>query len=1299
MGMKLLSSQLDELRADLETASRARESSGRMASRPESSGLWCPKPPGTAGTTSFRATRLSNDHRHSLKQAEDTDSSSSSLETLVLRVLERPAAVVDGYLADQEEGTAESEETKLKSLESEGSADCEDDLLQLLSALESQEAPSNPPTGSDLQPSDFGNWMATEERDESRPAAWRPIATATAVHRSKKPPSAYDYYQKLVRDFASLEHELQSHEVAQGELQARLDRARATTRASETQQLEAQRVQWERDRDCQLDAVVQQSTTLDALQAETEALGAQELRLLAEMEVLRERQQEASETDARRLRRLVHEHTNLLEDELAKGKLDLDYIAQVVSTTRRQELNYKAQRPTDKTSSISTMQTLVDGVQQRRRQEFDAAEANFQERMRSFQREQDALATKAKALCVTKQRALKILSQNQQEAIKGFFDAAPAADKREEATVLAPSLDFGEILQSLNQSGAQVEHIQSLDSSRDSGRRDLTNGLQAARATLDQGPRRVESIEKRLLDRKKEALKLGIVVEQLDSRTTGCGGGFRIESYSPRQVEVVYFLRGLIFGWMDAAVIEASAQPNRELLEMEVLHWQTTHSNIEQERQRERTQQYAQKLLGNLVSEVMVEIAEDIRLEFQASAHRVRGVFANVFDRVFFVPSSEKPAVAGAKKTPVKPPALQVSGQPTLRSTLFATSFEHMKTLRSQRNDPKATVRLHQRSQSVLRQPMEAATSPPSAIESPGKKLFGLFNSSQNSKPTSASAAQPLRSQPTVPNTHEGDFIPLLTSDATCSPSSAARRALTFWENEPTLRLRTITAPSSVGFCSCMQLSSNGDLLVCGTMEGALVLWDLLQDPPAILRLWTPPKTSPSRFTHVALSVDAQLVVVFNKRKTVSVFAVNPTSGQPKGNAKVKPKPVAHSDDCFPAASAKHKPRSLEILMELSAPEVLAQPSFTLELQERAPAVVAKALSIDWTPPELSCASFFVSFSLLGLTTRDVSVLCGTSTGDLLKFNLQPQRNSGAVALPHGTQATFDAPGPEDVEPLNTTSIRREFFRGHRQSVLFASCIQRKSDESGNFRPTEILSVDQEANVCLWEYNAARFVGFGWFEPTQKLRLDLQRVSSDLLSSTTAPTKPRGLSAPPEPPVPTTVKGEMLQIALTPDDTSLVCMVYYADPAKKTTAGTLRFLQLITASMRLSPVRLDVDIPKGSTTPRFALTSSFLLLLLNNRVHVYALHSGKEVREPVGLPPQGQQQATFNSITSATNSSSRVDVEATSRRGRRQRDDITALHFVVGSSQHARLLVHSFTASSPRSSRGPEKEARIDRKR
>ncbi|EGZ17488.1 hypothetical protein PHYSODRAFT_314826 [Phytophthora sojae] len=308
-------------------------------------------------------------------------------------------------------------------------------------------------------------------------------------NRKQKPASAYQYYQKLVQDFDSLEREMESHQEEQSELEAQLERAQAKARALQAEDQQFQRVQWERERDRQLEMFVQQRATLDTLRSQTEALEAQELRLQAEMEVLHEKQQETSETEARCIRRLVHERTTLLEDELAKGKLDLDYITQVVTSARRQELKQEAQRETDH-NAMSSVKNLVQNVQDRRRRDFEVAEANFQARMRSFQLEKEALAKKAKELRVTKQRAIQILSQNQQQVIKGFFDAPAVIHQREEKARAAPTLDFGEILQSLNQSGAQVEQIQTIDSERNSGRRELADALQDARMTLEQGSQR-----------------------------------------------------------------------------------------------------------------------------------------------------------------------------------------------------------------------------------------------------------------------------------------------------------------------------------------------------------------------------------------------------------------------------------------------------------------------------------------------------------------------------------------------------------------------------------------------------------------------------------------------------------------------------------------------------------------------------------------------------------------------------------------------------------------------------------------
>ncbi|RLN45541.1 hypothetical protein BBO99_00005758 [Phytophthora kernoviae] len=305
---------------------------------------------------------------------------------------------------------------------------------------------------------------------------------------------------------------MQSHELTQRELEAQLEHAQAKIRASKAEEQQVEKDQWEHERDRQLEIFVQQRSALDAIRAQTESLDAEELRLQAEMEVIRERQQEVSETEAQHIRRLVHERTSLLEEELAKGKMDLDYIARVISTTRHQELKQGTQREAHKATS-SSVQSLVQDVQERRRREFDGSEANFRERMQTFQLEKEALAKKAKALRVTKQRALQILSQNQQFAIKEYFDTTPPAQPRETNEKSIPSLDFGEILQSLNQSGAYVEQVQNLDSERNSGRRELADGLKDARLTIEQGPGRIKAIQKHLANRKEEAQKLGIVVE------------------------------------------------------------------------------------------------------------------------------------------------------------------------------------------------------------------------------------------------------------------------------------------------------------------------------------------------------------------------------------------------------------------------------------------------------------------------------------------------------------------------------------------------------------------------------------------------------------------------------------------------------------------------------------------------------------------------------------------------------------------------------------------------------------------
>jgi len=1112
-------------------------------------------------------------------------------------------------------------------------------------------------------------------------------ATMTINRKQKKPASAYQYYHKLVQDFDSLEREMENHRGEQSELEAQLERAKAKISASVMEEQQGQQLQWERERDSQLETLVQQRTTLDALRAQTEALEEQELRLQAEMEVLREKQQEASETEARRIRRLVHERTTLLEDELAKGKVDLDYIAQVVSAARRHELT-RDQRGSQKNAS-SSVESLVLDVQERRRRDFEAAQENFQARMRSFQLEKNSLAQKAKDLQVSKHRALQILSQNQQLAIKGFFDAPPSAQQSEERPATPPSVDFGEILESLNQSGAQVEQIQCIDSERDSERRAFADALKQARTTLETGDQRVEAIQKGLFDRKSEAQKLGVMASE--NAPTAYDGAWGIESYSPRQYGTVYFVRGLVFSWADIAVVEVCAQPAKEFLQVEVRRWEATHSSVEQDRDRERNMSLAKQILGTLMVEVFAEIAEDIRLELESSCQRVRHILTSAFKNVLFPTSAEKLTPPQPKKMPPNSQAQLPARSLTLRSSLFEASLDHMRTTRNRRNEANAIAPLHQCCFPLSQSQQEVAaaiTTTPLGAKSPAKKKFGLFGRS-DAQP--AAKELPSRHQGANGSAQETETIQFLPPDVI----TVAMPVSTFWRDEPHLHSRTIVSPSALGSCSCLQLSASGDLLICGTTEGELILWDLLPDQPRMLRTWTPPKAERSRVTRALLSPDAQTVLAFFRRKTMAVFAI--TSNAVPGTTTVpttKPKPTGHSEDCFPVESAKFKPRSLELLMQTSAADALAELSFSPELRERAPSIVTKDAGAGWAAADLSSGSFFASFSLLGSATCNVSLLCGVSTGDLVKLNLRPQGASSGARAP-SIQAAFDFPGPEDTESLNAKSIRREVFRGHRRAVLFASCFSRESSQS---KVTEVLSVDQDGIVCVWKYSAATFTGFGWFEPRLRLRLELKCASTDLVSLSALPSAPKRnpstrlpLSAENQPSDP--LRGEILQVALTPDDARLVCMVFYADSTKTEVAGTLRFMQIITPTMQLDRVQLNVNFAGGNGAPRFALTSKFLLLLANNLVRVYILQTGKEARDPISLTLSGQPQLVFNNITCTTSYGLRGHTTSRSKAKRTPAQSPIRISFVVSGDQHSRLLVHSFTASISHGSSGPERKS------
>lgn len=482
--------------------------------------------------------------------------------------------------------------------------------------------------------------MARDEDAHTSLRAQQPqsLASSALDRVTKRPskPNAYSYYQKLVQDFQSLDDELRSAALEQEALERKVQHLHAQEQVAVRTAVAKQQQQWMRERDVELERVVGKNAEVAALHAQVDELEALELRLVAEIELLQEKQQTHVQTEAQRIHELVHTRTHLLDAELAKGRLDLEFIAQVVQKTHAQDA---ALSPTDRDASAKTdaardrgaIHALADAVQQRRRVEFDTAAERLRLRLASFEHEQDVLRQKAQDIRTRKQRALQILSTNQQAAIKTFFatprsahaatqstiDTADASASTEEfhgspaaaATPAPPELDFASILASLNQSGAQVAQLQSTRQVELSARKSVDEALRDAQTTLVDGEERIRELEQAIASRKREADALGV-----SPNSSAYDGALGIESYAAKDYALVYLMRALVLSWIDAAVARAEAAPSRQVLESELVRWEVTHTSVALEQRRHERTSVAHALLASLIVRPQYVLYEEVWL-------------------------------------------------------------------------------------------------------------------------------------------------------------------------------------------------------------------------------------------------------------------------------------------------------------------------------------------------------------------------------------------------------------------------------------------------------------------------------------------------------------------------------------------------------------------------------------------------------------------------------------------------------------------------------------------------------------
>ncbi|GLE00348.1 hypothetical protein PINS_up009105 [Pythium insidiosum] len=1098
-------------------------------------------------------------------------------------------------------------------------------------------------------------------------------------------PSAYAHYKSLLQTFDELDAQVDAEQRRLEDLEAELRRHEHAVQQVERRRHAQELAAWERERDRQLDVVCERRVALEQLRREREQLEAQELRLTAELEVVREQQQRALETDAKRIRDLVHAQPLVLDRELAKGQLDLELLQQIVQTARRRNQQQQQQQDEEgeQRDSGVALRAVVGAVQQRREDAFRAAAAQFQERLQSFEREKEALQQQSEQLQRRKQRALQILSSNQQEVVQGFFTTPRAA--LESPNPPMPSLSFDAIMATLQQSGSEVGRLQGTTFAQLSARRRLEEALVTAKTILATGPARVNELEQRMKQRERDVEALRVQSrETREQGIVGYGapydGRWRLETYPSEQLALASSIRALVWDWMETAITISEREPERAVLEAELQQGETARLAREQHDAQERTRRVAAQLCEELLRDVTREMAESIRRELQHSASRVQEMFCSMLRQhviqqrpTMEEKPSERRRTTNAEEETTAAQTLE------LRQSLLLSAWDEMKKQRCRRLHPWRYETSQQQTVSTTNDTTSQGLEVSASSDPQGKRRRGWFSTADSTNVTTkspnraphpkestvaSSAAVALGTTPSSSSSTRVVPTHVTTQETILSPSASSQdQERVFWmQHVMHDALLSFSSLASCGLVSCTTFSPDARLLACGTLDGEMVVFDLAtgttsssSSSPVAVRVWVPAtgaaaKKTPAlgaraRVQRVAFSSDSRSLLVSNQLKTVTLWSLHPEI----------PSSSSHSSDCFNADVAKLKPSSLEFIEELSAAHVFRElPCPSTVLTHDAPSFVAKMQS---RPPIAITSTDFVPTLSLSPSDRP-SVLCGASNGDVMRVWPQPrQLANGTSVFCGGSAAAFDVPAPGDTALSSSErAVTRELFRSHQAAVLFVGLL-RCSAAPVETPCVRLVTVDQDGCVAKWECERTQFSGFGWFVPVDTCRLDFSASATDAS------------------------KGEMLQIALSPARTRLIVMVYFpskAPPAPSSSSssskpsGRLRFVQLnvdTETEMTVVPVHVEREL-KGTIAPRFAVISAsrrqvygrvaasvtprestlshVLVLLMDNALSFVSLETGDDVRAVLplleSLKPRDRSAASlvFNAVT-AVNTSERLN--------------------------------------------------------
>ncbi|GBG23961.1 Hypothetical Protein FCC1311_001802 [Hondaea fermentalgiana] len=314
-----------------------------------------------------------------------------------------------------------------------------------------------------------------------------------------------------------------------------------------------------------------------------------------------------------------------------------------------------------------------------------------------------------------------------------------------------------------------------------------------------------------------------------------------------------------------------------------------------------------------------------------------------------------------------------------------------------------------------------------------------------------------------------------------------------FW-NGVTFRSKHIKVRSSQGAPTALAGSAGGDYLAVGTGTGRILVYDVRPEKEALLLRKYQPKNMPAAIVQLVWSTDqGSLLLSLDEAGTVRLLSTLP-SPQHAGKTHVWQKVL--------------KPVVLEELLELTWQDFDRPVQENLyddddDIEQYKAKIRAKQRKrkrryrlVEPSEEELQPVhvAFHTAHTLFGV---QLSIMIALKNGDLVKWNTDHEKSYGDRSVYCPSHAHVEPQNPRDpnVLPGNPrhkgelfgSTIRREFYQGHKHSPKFIGFVNRCSEI--------MYTVDEKDRMRLWPYEPSQFSGFGWYVPLQRFTLDLRAIS------------------------------------------------------------------------------------------------------------------------------------------------------------------------------------------------------------